>query len=279
MVSLAAPSPFVLVCSFAVAMRPLRVPVMPLCLVHPALSKAGVACLVLGLPRSRRLSSTPSNRPTCLRSRPPVPSHAAACLTKRTPAWDSSTPSTRQDAAIGEKDEADNDAGRGVDGDGEGRGRSCSWEREEVDAETYGKLHQIKHVLERWEISGFNRKLQLKPQRWETVADGEDHDDDDDVSIPEDRDGTGESEGRGGGGIASDTASEKATSAPASRSSRSRERTTQLLLILKWGGELTKLGQRQAIELGNSFRTIMYPDSSGGGVLRLHRCRRCRAHR
>lgn len=49
------------------------------------------------------------------------------------------------------------------------------------------------------------------------------------------------------------------------------EQATQLLLILKWGGELTNLGQRQAIELGNSFRTIMYPDSGGGGLLRLHR--------
>lgn len=37
---------------------------------------------------------------------------------------------------------------------------------QEVDAETYGKLHQIKHVLERWEISGINRKLQLKPRQW-----------------------------------------------------------------------------------------------------------------
>lgn len=53
---------------------------------------------------------------------------------------------------------------------------------------------------------------------------------------------------------------------------QSHERATQLLLILKWGGELTKLGQRQAIELGNSFRTIMYPDSGAGGLLRLHRC-------
>ncbi|CAN0540342.1 unnamed protein product, partial [Ectocarpus sp. 12 AP-2014] len=41
-------------------------------------------------------------------------------------------------------------------------------------------------------------------------------------------------------------------------------------LILKWGGELTNLGQRQAIELGNSFRTIMYPDAGAGGLLRLH---------
>lgn len=49
------------------------------------------------------------------------------------------------------------------------------------------------------------------------------------------------------------------------------ERVTKLLLILKWGGELTKLGERQARELGNSFRSILYPDMGCGGLLRLHR--------
>jgi inositol hexakisphosphate/diphosphoinositol-pentakisphosphate kinase len=28
------------------------------------------------------------------------------------------------------------------------------------------QLRQIKDVLERWEISGINRKLQMKPQKW-----------------------------------------------------------------------------------------------------------------
>eukprot|EP00611_Tribonema_gayanum_P016676 TRINITY_DN29071_c0_g1_i1.p1 TRINITY_DN29071_c0_g1~~TRINITY_DN29071_c0_g1_i1.p1 ORF type:complete len:108 (+),score=23.84 TRINITY_DN29071_c0_g1_i1:817-1140(+) len=32
------------------------------------------------------------------------------------------------------------------------------------------------------------------------------------------------------------------------------ERATELELILKWGGELTKLGERQAMELGDNFR-------------------------
>lgn len=50
-----------------------------------------------------------------------------------------------------------------------------------------------------------------------------------------------------------------------------KERVTKLLLILKWGGELTKLGERQAKELGNSFRSILYPDMGCGGLLRLHR--------
>ncbi|CAM9421282.1 unnamed protein product [Chrysoparadoxa australica] len=90
-----------------------------------------------------------------------------------------------------------------------------------VDSVTLTKVVQIRQVLERWEISGINRKLQLKPQAWEEVE---------------------------GGGL----------------------RATKLLLILKWGGELTRLGESQAMELGDSFRRIMYPDSGGGGLLRLH---------
>lgn len=50
----------------------------------------------------------------------------------------------------------------------------------------------------------------------------------------------------------------------------------QLLLILKWGGELTPVGQRQAEELGRAFR-CMYPGGEGeyaslpgSGFLRLH---------
>ncbi|CAM9553045.1 unnamed protein product, partial [Laminaria digitata] len=39
----------------------------------------------------------------------------------------------------------------------------------DVDPGTCSKLRQIEHVLTRWEISGINRKLQLKPQAWEPV--------------------------------------------------------------------------------------------------------------
>ena len=49
-----------------------------------------------------------------------------------------------------------------------------------------------------------------------------------------------------------------------------------LLLILKWGGELTPTGQKQAEELGRAFR-CMYPGGEGeyaslpgSGFLRLH---------
>jgi len=38
----------------------------------------------------------------------------------------------------------------------------------------------------------------------------------------------------------------------------------------RWGGDLTLLGRDQAEQLGAHFRHSMYPDSEGGGVLRLH---------
>ena len=44
----------------------------------------------------------------------------------------------------------------------------------------------------------------------------------------------------------------------------------EVQLILKWGGNLTKLGENQAIRLGRQFRQSMYPDAPGGGILRLH---------
>lgn len=145
----------------------------------------------------------------------------------------------------------------------------ASIEMTEVDAETFGKLHQIKQVLERWEISGINRKLQLKPRKWEKCS-GQGDDEEKQrtakatatVSAPE-NEVFSSAEGEGKTAAAAAVAS----AAPAITG----ERAAQLLLILKWGGELTNLGQRQAIELGNSFRTIMYPDSGTGGLLRLHR--------
>ena len=48
------------------------------------------------------------------------------------------------------------------------------------------------------------------------------------------------------------------------------EKCTKVLLILKWGGNLTKLGEKQAISLGQRLRQEIYPDQTGGGILRLH---------
>jgi len=47
-------------------------------------------------------------------------------------------------------------------------------------------------------------------------------------------------------------------------------KATEVLLILKWGGNLTKLGEQQATRLGRTLRHKMYPDAPGGGILRLH---------
>jgi inositol hexakisphosphate/diphosphoinositol-pentakisphosphate kinase len=103
------------------------------------------------------------------------------------------------------------------------------------------KLKQIQDVLERWEISGINRKLQMKPERLERIP------------VPGFTSGISESD------MKTDT-----LAAPVGE-----VRAVEVLLILKWGGDLTLLGRQQAEELGERFRYQMYPDA-GGGMLRLH---------
>lgn len=39
-----------------------------------------------------------------------------------------------------------------------------------------------------------------------------------------------------------------------------KECCSELMLILKWGGDLTKLGEAQAERLGAKFTQTMYPD-------------------
>ena len=91
--------------------------------------------------------------------------------------------------------------------------------------DTLNKLLHMRDVLERWKIGGLNRKLQMKPKKWEE-------------SINEN-------------GVKT-------------------LKCKQLQLILKWGGNLTKLGEKQAINLGKRLRHEIYPDEAGGGILRLH---------
>ena len=62
------------------------------------------------------------------------------------------------------------------------------------DKETVYKLQHMRDILERWKISGLNRKLQMKPRKWKEMENG-------------------------------------------------KQRCTELQLILKWGGNLTKLGE------------------------------------
>lgn len=88
--------------------------------------------------------------------------------------------------------------------------------------------HQLSHmrdILERWKIVGLNRKLQIKPRKFEEYTDEE---------------------------------------------GSTQERCTEVQLVLKWGGNLTKLGEKQSINLGQRLRHEMYPDAPGGGILRLH---------
>lgn len=84
-----------------------------------------------------------------------------------------------------------------------------------VPGELFRQLKQIRDVLERWEISGFNRKLQMKPQKWNN----------EDTSV---------------------TGDEDSIDNPLSRSSEGASiRATEVLVILKWGGDLTPLGRQQ----------------------------------
>jgi hypothetical protein len=84
-----------------------------------------------------------------------------------------------------------------------------------VPGELFRQLKQIRDVLERWEISGFNRKLQMKPQKWNN----------EDASVNGDEDSIDN---------------------PLSRSSEGASiRATEVLVILKWGGDLTPLGRQQ----------------------------------
>ncbi len=87
------------------------------------------------------------------------------------------------------------------------------------------KLCHMRDVLERWKIGGLNRKMQMKPRKWDEFLDDK------------------------GNKIL---------------------RCAEVQLILKWGGNLTKLGEKQAIRLGERLRHKMYPNTPGGGILRLH---------
>ena len=99
---------------------------------------------------------------------------------------------------------------------------TLSKEKKKSETKLLNQLQHMRDVLERWKITGLNRKLQIKPRKWSGNED------------------TGETF------------------------------CTEVQLVLKWGGNLTKLGEKQAIKLGQMFRQEMYPDSPGGGILRLH---------
>ncbi len=99
--------------------------------------------------------------------------------------------------------------------------------------ETRVKLLQLKGVLEMYgHFSGINRKVQIKYQPY---------------------------------------GKPKSSSSEENEDSLDGEKKPSLLLILKWGGELTADGKVQAEDLGTAFRKI-YPCAEGiqEGFLRLH---------
>ena len=91
--------------------------------------------------------------------------------------------------------------------------------------DTLNQLLHMRDILERWKIGELNRKLQMKPKKWDEFI------------------------------------NEKGVKVI---------KCKQLQLILKWGGNLTKLGEKQAINLGKQLCHEIYPDEAGGGILRLH---------
>ncbi|RLN60847.1 hypothetical protein BBJ29_001871 [Phytophthora kernoviae] len=89
----------------------------------------------------------------------------------------------------------------------------------------------LRDVLQRWQLVGINRKVQLKPKEF--------------VTVPVE-------------GTATECGKQ-----PVAR------RVSKLLLIIKWGGDLTHTGEEQAEHLGQKFRRMMYPGGAGG-LTRLH---------
>ncbi|XP_076452977.1 inositol hexakisphosphate and diphosphoinositol-pentakisphosphate kinase 2-like isoform X5 [Babylonia areolata] len=122
------------------------------------------------------------------------------------------------------------------------------------------KLQQMKLVLEMYgHFSGINRKVQLKyqphgrPKRSSS--------EEEEVSPPQGAPSQGlepltpcPAEAQAGGGPLDDT-----------------PRDPSLLMILKWGGELTPAGRIQAENLGKAFRTL-YPGGQGKQDIRDEKC-------
>ncbi|CAK4608791.1 unnamed protein product [Aphanomyces euteiches] len=122
---------------------------------------------------------------------------------------------------------------------------------DDPDKEKLKGVCTLRDVLERWQLCGINRKVQMKPRGWST---------DDDVS----------SEGKGF--VLMNTLLISEFLGDDDDESKAQEkvgRVTQLLVIVKWGGDLTHSGIQQAETLGQHFRQIMYPGGDGG-LLRLH---------
>ena len=109
--------------------------------------------------------------------------------------------------------------------------------------ERIATLDKVVHVLRCWgnweSFQQANCKIQIKPQQWAAEAEPL-------RAAAADAKAAADEGGAGGGGCA-----------------------TEVLLIVKWGGDLTELGKQQALRLGERFRQTVYPNPKGG-ILRLH---------
>nr|VZI12837.1 unnamed protein product [Spirometra erinaceieuropaei] len=127
--------------------------------------------------------------------------------------------------------------------------------------EKKAKFEQLRYVLEMYgSFSGINRKIQLKYQpngrQTETKKD----------KVQGSADDRKADEGSN---------ASKAAAAAANQTEASASEPC-ILLVVKWGGELTQAGRQQAEQLGRAFRCI-YPGGDGNysknpglGLLRLH---------
>jgi inositol-hexakisphosphate/diphosphoinositol-pentakisphosphate 1-kinase len=94
---------------------------------------------------------------------------------------------------------------------------------------------QVRDVLTRRQIFGINRKLQIKPKAFAPAQ-------------------------------ATCNPSNPYNANSSNSAAAAAEACSEALLILKWGGDLTTLGETQAMRLGASYRRWMHK----GGVLSLH---------
>ncbi|PFX21183.1 Inositol hexakisphosphate and diphosphoinositol-pentakisphosphate kinase 2 [Stylophora pistillata] len=149
--------------------------------------------------------------------------------------------------------------------------------------ESRNKLHQLKSVLEMYGyFSGINRKVQFKYI-------GKPRDGSESESSESRLTDSGSDEKSGKKKGEKEAKNKDSTEVRGQSSEESQENEDEkddklkvpvdsehaLLLIVKWGGELTTMGKEQALQLGRAFRS-MYPGGqgrysmSGIGLLRLH---------
>ena len=153
---------------------------------------------------------------------------------------------------------------------------------DEHAADELERFLAVKQVLKSHPFSGINRKVQLKPTAWASAPRSSiipsPTQDDERMSRLEGRQRPQMDRGPGSKGAtpgASPFPSRGVSSGGAAESEGSSSSSstvsvpTEATFILKWGGELTSLGEAQSTLLGAKFRNIMYPGEMAG-VLRLH---------